>query len=269
MSATPQTKPKIFIGSGKVLENRCLAASTFLLTIHCPEVASQALPGSFIKLRAWPSEDLPLLDRPLSIHRVRSETVQILYRVVGSGTALISQATVGQSLKVSGPLGRSLAHVMPQPDPMYLVGGGIGLAPLALVKDWMKPANSHLFYGERSWENQVDQDWLNAWAGSFTATTEDGSGYGQKGLVVNPLSVALKKEPRPIFACGPLPMLRAVSQLAAEFGVPAWVSLEAGMACGFGICLTCSLPLKGGGRFRVCQEGPVMDGTAIDWEKLG
>ena len=269
MSNTPKNKPKIFIGSGEVLENRCLAKNTFLLTMKCPEVASQALPGSFIKLRAWPNEDLPLLDRPLSIHRVCQQNVQILYRVVGAGTALISQAAVGQSLKVSGPLGHSLASVIPNPIPLYLVGGGIGLAPLALAMDWIQPADSQLFYGERSGESQVQQDWLATWAGNFIATTEDGSGYGQKGLVVNPLSMALKKEPMAVFACGPLPMLRAVSQLAAEFKVPAWVSLEAGMACGFGICLTCSLPLKGGGRFRVCQEGPVMDGTTIDWEKLG
>jgi len=115
----------------------------------------------------------------------------------------------------------------------------------------------------------VEEKWLRSWAAELICTVEDGGGYGgRKGRVTGPLEEALAQVPRPVFACGPLPMLAAVSELCARYQAKAWVSLEALMACGFGVCLTCSLPLKNGGRFRVCREGPVLDGSTVDWGRL-
>lgn len=259
------------IAEGRVLENRSLSSDTFLMTINCPEVARLAGPGRFVKIRAWPGlEDAqgPLLDRPFSIHRADGGQLSLLYRVVGPGTRLMCSVPAGGSLRVSGPLGRGLAEVAEKPSGLYLAAGGIGLAPMALVRDWLGPKRpSTLFYGERNGPAQVAEDWLKSWAGDCRAVTEDGTGYGQRGLVTVPLEEALSREPRPVFACGPKPMLAAVSRLGARYGAPVWTSVEAGMACGFGVCLTCSLPLKGGGRFRACQEGPVVDGLSVDWEK--
>lgn len=259
------------ISRGRIMENRAVAPDTFLMVIDCPATAG-ALPGQFVKVRTWAEADQggsPFLDRPFSIHRVEGDRLSILYRVVGPATKIMSAARPGDLAKVSGPLGRGLPEVLGAPRSLYLAAGGIGLAPMALVRDWLGGSGaSTLFYGERTGRLQVDADWLKSWAGELTATVDDGSGYGRAGLVTAPLEEALSREIRPVFACGPTPMLAAVSALAARCGAPCLVSVEAGMACGFGVCLTCSLPLKNGGRFRACLEGPVTDGSAIDWEKV-
>ncbi|UQZ89927.1 hypothetical protein C4J81_12180 [Deltaproteobacteria bacterium Smac51] len=257
------------ICEGVIMVNRALSGDTFLMTIDCPEAAALAAPGRFVKVRSWAAPEeggAPLLDRPFSIHHTAGSTLSLLYRVVGPGTALLSRSPAGSAVRVSGPFGRGLADVMEKPAPLYLAGGGIGLAPMRLAMNWAGPDNCLLFYGERSGAVQVDENWLKGWAGDFAAVTEDGSGYGRPGLVTAPLEEALAREPRPIFTCGPTPMLAAVSSLGQKYGVPVWASVEAGMACGFGVCLTCSLPLADGGRFRVCQEGPVVDGASVKWE---
>ncbi|MDR1044512.1 MAG: hypothetical protein LBP33_05250 [Candidatus Adiutrix sp.] len=258
----------------QVLENRPLAQGACLMTMDCPEIAALAEPGHFVKIRAWPeAEDggRPLLDRPFSIHRARDGQLSILYRILGPATYQMSLASAGSLVKVSGPLGRSLAEADLNPAAgFYLAAGGIGLAPMALALDWLGGRGAAtLFYGERRGAAQVDRAWLESWAGDLSATAEASPAYGRTGLLTGPLEEALKRQIRPIFACGPTPMLAAVSDLGGRYGTPVWVSAEAGMACGFGVCLTCSLPLKGGGRFRVCREGPVLDGLTVDWGKIG
>jgi dihydroorotate dehydrogenase electron transfer subunit len=248
-----------------------LSSDTFWLDVETPAADSFRAPGCFVKLRAWPEPGQgagPLLDRPFSIHRVQAGGVQFLIRRVGPATRILGGLAIGKPLKITGPLGLSLAGIIPEPADFHLVAGGIGLAPLALVLDWLRDSGrqGRLFYGERSGRLQVNQAWLAAWAGDFTATVDDGSGYGRPGLVTEPLAEALAREPRPILACGPPPLLAAVTGLAGRFGVVPWVWLEAGMACGLGACLSCSLPLKEGGRFKVCREGPVADGRKMDWE---
>ena len=265
------SKPMPAISRGKILENRAVGGSTFLMVIDCPEAAG-ALPGQFVKVRTWPEPDQgggPFLDRPFSIHRVEGGRLSLLYRVVGPATKIMSEVRPGSPAKASGPLGRGLPEVIDKPRSLYLAAGGIGLAPMALALDWLGGSGgTTLFYGERTGELQVEEAWLKPWAGEVVPTVDDGSGYGRPGLVTAPLEEALVREVRPIFACGPAPMLAAVSALAARYSAPCLVSVEAGMACGFGVCLTCSLPLKNGGRFRACQEGPVVDGSTIDWHRV-
>ena len=254
--------------TGFLRATRRLSPDTFWLDIETPAADRFRAPGCFVKLRGWPeSGPGPLLDRPFSIHRVQAGGVQILLRRVGPATRLLSELAPGAPLRLTGPLGRSLDVLAAGLSDFYLAAGGIGLAPMPLVRDWLEASGrqGRLFYGERSASGQAPRDWLASWAGDFTATVDDGSGYGRKGLVTEALAEALGREPRPIFACGPVPMLGAVSALAENFGVTPLVSVEAGMACGLGVCLGCSLPLKAGGRFLVCREGPAVDGRTLDW----
>ena len=256
------------IAEGRVVENRRLAVDTYLMTIRCPEVSAKvSAAGLFVKLRCWgPPESGfgPLLDRPFSIHDADGQNLSLLYRVIGPGTELMSQCPAGAAIKVTGPLGHGLEADFGLNQGAYLVGGGIGLAPLALASKKIGGPTT-LFYGERLKELQVAESWLKSWGGEVQTVCEDGGRYGQKGLVTAPLEKALKTEIRPVFAGGPAPMLAAVSRLAESYDAPVKVSVEAGMACGLGVCLTCSLPLKDGGRLRACQEGPVVDGGVIDW----
>lgn len=261
-----ETTPAALIRPGRLVENRPLAENTRLMVIDCPEVAASARPGQFVKVRAWPETADPLLDRPFSIHRLSGGRLELLFRVVGPATEIMAAGQPGDTLKITGPLGCGLNSPADYDRGLYLVGGGIGLAPLAFVRDSLPSQSAaRLFYGERCGALQVDQAWLKTWAGDFEAACEDGLGYGEKGLVTAPLARALAREVKPVFACGPSPMLAAVTELAEKFGAPCLVSLEAGMACGLGVCLTCSLPLKNGGRLKVCQNGPVVDGLAVDW----
>lgn len=261
-----------YICEGLVEAKKKLARDSFWLSLTAPEIARAAAPGRFVKVRAWPEPwqaGSPFLDRPLSIHRASRSRLELLFRVVGPATALLSQLEAGASIKLTGPLGHGF-ELDPQWRQVYLVGGGIGLAPLALLCDRLREAGLkwRLFYGERRAQAQVDEPWLKSWAGELHACCEDGLGYGEKGLVTEALARALATEPGPVLACGPSPMLAAAATLAQKLGVPCQVSLEAGMACGLGVCLTCSLPLVEGGRLRVCREGPVVDGLTVDWKGL-
>lgn len=257
-----------------VIENLALNKETFLITLKTTAIAKMAKAGQCVKLRAWAPAELggsPFLDRPFSIHKTGpGGSLSVLYRVVGAGTLALSLVQKGQKVKLSGPFGHSFPEAVKSKiaPKFYLVAGGLGLAPMGMVKDLLG-AGSTIFYGEKSGQQQVPKPWLEDWAEKdFIATCENGDGYGRKGLVTLPLKEALEQERRPIFTCGPIGMMAAVVALASDYGVKAWVSVEARMACGFGICLTCSLALKNGERIRACQEGPVYDGKLIDWSRL-
>jgi dihydroorotate dehydrogenase electron transfer subunit len=244
----------------------------FQMTLKAPP-GNWADMGVLAKLRAWAPAPLgrPVLDRPFSVHKFSLEPqpmVTFLIRQVGLGTKLLSQCRPGDEVQITGPLGRGLSRVQGDilEKPLYLAAGGIGLAPVVNL-----PAvtlnNSVLFYGEKTSANQIDQDYLKTIMPHIKAATQDGSGYGSRGLVTDLLKQALENQKRDIIACGPKPLLAALVPLARSFAVRLWVSAEAFFGCGLGVCLSCSLPLLDGRRIRLCQEGPVVDGLLVDWEK--
>jgi dihydroorotate dehydrogenase electron transfer subunit len=210
-----------------------------------------------------------LLDRPFSIHRVKENTLEFLIREVGPATSLLTSLSKGDQVKLIGPLGRGLDELEPDflGKKWYLVAGGAGLGPMASFLEAMGP-RAKLFYGERSAQTQVNQDYLSSLTKELVAVTEDGSGYGVKGLVTEPLIKCLNEEKQPILACGPPAMLAALAKVAKEFEVSYLACTEARMACGLGVCLSCSLTKFDGSNFRVCQEGPLVDGLSLDWEKI-
>jgi len=245
-----------------------LARKTYLMRLEAPALARRGRPGQFVMVRTGPYPERgggPLLKRPFSIHRLGpGDEISLLYRVVGVGTELLALARPGENLELLGPLGRGF-------DPpkelkkAYLAAGGVGLAPLlALAENLAGRTDLTLFYGEAAAVDLPPESYLQLFPSEIVLTTEDGTA-GEKGLVTRPLAQALAREPAPIFACGPPAMLAEVSRLAELSGVPAWVSLEARLACGLGACLGCAVKVDKGGYARVCAEGPVFRAEEVRW----
>lgn len=180
---------------------------------------------------------------------------------------MLSALRRGDFLEIDGPLGRPFP--IPEEGPVWLVAGGIGVAPFLfyLQKLREKKISARLFYGGRRRNDLLRLRRFSALAKTVTVT-EDGS-HGLKGLVTTPLKDALEgTRPALILACGPPGMLQAVGMLGELYRVPTYLSLEAMMACGRGLCLGCALPRRGRGYLKVCVEGPVVDSREVDLEAL-
>jgi dihydroorotate dehydrogenase electron transfer subunit len=252
-----------------VVENRSAGRGYFRIVLRAPALAPQARPGHFVMLRVSENRD-PLLARPFGIAAVLArKDIELYYRVVGRGTSLLTTVRAGRSLAVHGPLGNGFPAPGKGEAPL-LVAGGSGFPPLLFF------AGSHgrrarLFAGSRDRECLPPARALKAFLSRVQAVhyaTEDGS-RGTCGFVTDALAAYLDRpsgSARPvIYACGPHPMLAAVSRLASDRGVPCFVSLEERMACGLGVCMGCAVPVAAGGYQRVCREGPVFESRAIDW----
>ena len=241
----------------------------FRLILKAPEAAAAAIPGQFVMLRVSDTMD-PLLARPFGISSVPSRsTIEIVYRVVGRGTELLTGREAGHALSVLGPLGKGFP--MPGKDTTpVLVGGGSGFPPLHFLAQRAGP-RAHFFIGSKNKECLPPLGIIKSFRDVVSRVhiaTEDGS-RGARGTSTDILNAFLSKTEKKsnlvIYACGPHAMLAAVNRLAVEHSVPCYVSMEERMACGLGACMGCSIPMTAGGYRRACKEGPVFDAREIDW----
>lgn len=223
-------------------------------------LASQAKPGQFISV--YTQDRSALLPRPISICEadIENSRLRIVYRVAGKGTAEFSGYGTGQRIDILGTLGNGFPSEKAKGKRVFLMGGGIGIPPmLALAKEIKNAASVDVIVGYRDKELFLAED-LEKYA-SVHVATEDGS-VGTKGNVMDVI-VAEGLEADVIFACGPMPMLRAIKQYAAENGLEAYISLEERMACGVGACLGCVVKTKEIDHHshvknaRICTDGPV------------
>jgi dihydroorotate dehydrogenase electron transfer subunit len=243
----------------------------FRLMLRAPQIAPLVQPGQFAHLRIPPLK-AALLRRPFSIFQVEGDTLSILYKTVGQGTEVLSRMRAGEELSVIGPLGHGFTIPRADGETPLLVAGGYGMAAMYLLAQ-RSPQKGIVFVGGRRREDILCEDEFRALGWEVRATTEDGS-YGEKGLVTQPLLAEIRNPKSEIrnyklFACGPTPMLKTVGALAAEFNVPAELSMDEHMCCGVGVCLTCVIPVKSGDGWeyqRTCTEGPVFDTRQIVWE---
>ncbi len=199
----------------------------------------------------------PFLPRAFSVLRAGGDRpeppdLQFLLEAVGPGTARLCELAAGEELTLLGPLGIGFAPPREGRRPL-LVGGGVGIAPLAILQDQLgAPAPALL--GFRDAARAQGAELLT----ETVVATEDGSA-GYHGLVTDLLLSALREEPDwEVYACGPPAMLESVRELCAGSAVPAQLALEAGMACGFGACFGCVVPTRTG-YLRLCVDGPVID----------
>lgn len=276
----------MFLGKVKIINQIQVAPGTYRMTMRAEEVANAFQPGQFVHIRV--SEEFnPILRRPFSIHRANKKTgrIEILYKVVGEGTRILSEKKRGDKLDILGPLGNGF-KIEKNLDKAILVGGGMGVAPLLelAVSCQRQGINKIIVFlgakakgfilGEKEFKDlgvEVNGA-LKGLKCSIKVATEDGS-YGYKGMVTRLFKEELKKEPHlakntQLFACGPSPMLRALARLSSRYHLPAQVSLEARMACGLGVCRGCVVRVKDKKAYykRVCKDGPVFDLSEVIWE---
>ena len=208
----------------------------------------------------------PLLPRPMAVFRADGDRIEVLYKVTGRGTALLSETRPGERVRVVGPLGRAFAPPASGARAV-LIGGGTGIASLYDLAARL-PGRTEVLLGARSAPDLMAREDFAALGAGLRVATEDGS-EGHRGRVTDLLEASLAADATArVYACGPTPMMHRAAEIAAAHGAVCQVSLENTMACGFGVCLGCAAPLAAGGYALVCREGPVFDARAIAWASL-
>ena len=216
-------------------------------------------PGQFIDIRL----DGRFLRRPISVHDADERSVTIIYKVLGHGTDDMTRYKPGKQLDVLAGLGNGFW------DPGYgakplLIGGGVGIPPLYLLAKQLRAAGTsvQVVLGFNTNADVFCVEEFKALDCEVHVASADGS-VGVKGFVTDALP-----DPKTydcFFTCGPLPMLKALDR-AIPANVPGQLSFEERMGCGFGACMGCSVPVKGGHK-RICKDGPVLDREEILWER--
>lgn len=263
-------------GTGEVLSHEKVCPDLLLLTLKLPEIARSASPGQFLHIRVDEMYD-PLLRRPMSIARadmIMGE-VEILYKVMGKGTYLLSNKGEGETVDCIGPLGKGFK--VPESGNFILVAGGRGVAPLLFLSErLLQRGNAQVTFlmGASTHSCLFYENGLLALGAKVGLATDDGSS-GYKGPVTHILERELSQVPDQkatmILSCGPEAMLKEVSRICVSRQVPCQISLESLMACGVGACQSCVVevyhdPQKPGlGTFykRVCVDGPVFDAKEV------
>jgi dihydroorotate dehydrogenase electron transfer subunit len=263
---------------GEVLSLRRVGAY-HQMTVVAPGIAEHARPGQFVAVAVGGEETSMLLRRAFSIYDVSERgvyggTVDFVFAVTGKGTAWLASRHVYDAVDVVGPLGRPFA--LPRdPARCLLVGGGYGTAPLFMLGKALAQRGCRIDFalGASTEDRLFGALDAKRMATSLAVTTEDGSS-GEKGLVSDVLpEMIARNRAEVIYACGPMGMLRAVGDIAAEYEIPSQVAVEESMACGIGVCMTCVLPVvddDGSTRMvRSCIEGPVFRGDRVRWAEIG
>jgi dihydroorotate dehydrogenase electron transfer subunit len=256
-----------------VLWNESMGHPYYRIGLTCSEDYKRARPGQFVMVHLMDSH-VSLLRRPFSIHgriieQERIKGIEILYKVVGPCTERLTRLGKDDRLDLLGPLGSGF-RISTDYSRVYLVSGGIGVAPMAflaaaLVEAGIEPGGCHVFLGGRSKEDLLCEDIFSALGMGISINTDDGSA-GDACLVTDPLEKAVREDrPDVIYACGPMEMLKCVSDIAETHSVACQVSIETRMACGMGACLGCAVESREDkdAFLHACVDGPVFDGTTL------
>ncbi|MEW6161914.1 MAG: dihydroorotate dehydrogenase electron transfer subunit [Nitrospirota bacterium] len=257
----------------KITNNLSLNGKNGLLSIEPLEPVINPEPGQFYMIGVSNSHD-PFLKRPFSFFRKTSEGIQFLYEVRGKGTMMMKGFRDGEVINILGPLGKGYPEPGGDKTPL-LIAGGMGIASVfSLVEAFAKRA--YVFYGAKDKEGLLMLDGLEELAGELIISTDDGS-FGEKGTIVDVLNNFLTSHfslltSHLIYACGPKPMLEAVSRIALGRGIKGYISAEENMACGVGACLGCAIKVKSQKSKvksqiykMVCKDGPVFPIEEIVW----
>ena len=264
---------------GELIASR-RAGEYYHLSFAAPAVAELAQPGQFVALAVGGDTSANLLRRRFSIHKVspggvrgepRGGTVDVVVAARGPGTRWLSSLDNHDEVSIIGPLGRGFP-LPADPVPCVLVGGGYGSAPLFWLAEVLRERGCQveIVLGAASRDRLFGVVEASSVADGVTVTTDDGS-LGIKGWVSAVLPDVIRRSgAQVVYGCGPMAMLRSVTEIAAAEGATAQVAVEESMACGIGVCMTCVMPVTGDDGLtrmaRSCVEGPVFPGDRIRWE---
>lgn len=287
----PASRDSIFSERAEILTHDSCPADQYILRLHAPLTASHARPGSFVHLQC--DNDLQMR-RPMSIMRANADAgwIDILYKVHGLGTGKLTQRSPGKFLEVLGPIGKPFRLEGYRKLPL-LLGGGVGIPPMVYLAEHMKQympgirplvimgsevrfpfktKPSHIMIDGITADTIATmpllEDWKipcrltsgNDFAGCFQGYVTDLARQWLDNLDSSHLSDV------ELFACGPTPMLRAVSYLAQEYRLPCQISVEEYMACAVGGCAGCTVEIRtehGPAMKRVCVDGPVFEAASV------
>jgi NAD(P)H-flavin reductase len=259
-----------------VVENR--AAGGYRIFSALDTAGPEPRAGQFYMLAAadgWGQRSgRPYLPRAFSVAEATPDQgglrLDFLVEDVGPGTERLAGLGQGEGLWVTGPLGRPFSaprELAPNATGAILVGGGIGLAPLAILRRQLAeggvPLRTLLGFRDREHSGGVDELFSCC---EVRLASEDGHA-GHRGYVTDLLAVLLEGDDAVsavVYACGPPAMLEVVRALCAERSVAAELAMETPMACGFGACFGCAVPLAAGGYMRLCSDGPVVNAAEIE-----
>lgn len=291
----------------KIQRNQEILPRYYKMVLDAPEVAGEAKPGQFVHVRCG-DEYRPLLRRPFSIHKIQNskvkgkkaisdkryaicDLIEILYKVVGEGTRVLSEKKKGEELDLIGPLGTGyrVQGLGDRVQNVILVGGGVGVASLLFLAEELKKRSTvnrerlTVLIGAKTRDQVLCEDDFKDLGCEVKISTEDGS-YGYKGLVTDILKSKISaqggsasggknQKSKVIYGCGPRLMLKEVAEIADKNNTPCQVSLEEHMACGLGACLGCAIKIANSQQptvdsfiyKKVCKDGPVFNAREIFW----
>jgi NAD(P)H-flavin reductase len=255
----------------EVVQNR--AAGGYRLFSLLDEEGPAPLPGQFYMLaaeRRWEQRGgRPFLPRALSVAEADGDRLEFLIEGVGPGTDRLCELAEGESAWLTGPLGNGFSaprELSPGAVGAILVGGGIGIAPLALLRRSFAERNvpARVLLGFRS---EAHSGGVEDLFGACEARIASDDGHrGHHGYVTDLLARMLEGDDASsaaVYACGPPPMLESVAKLCLDAGVPCELAMESPMACGYGACFGCAVPTPKGGYLRLCVDGPIVRPDAV------
>jgi dihydroorotate dehydrogenase electron transfer subunit len=249
------------------------------IIINVGDLASLCKPGNFVAINVGGDSSSMILRRAFAISRVAINatfggTMEIIAAPHGQGSKWLCAQGEGVVLDIVAPLGTAFG-IPTEPVPVLLVGGGYGSAPLFGLAEVLNARGCRvdmLLGASTASKIYAPMEGKRA-VNSMRIFTEDGS-MGQTGRVTDPISEIIKDlDVAVVYSCGPMAMLSAITKITDSLSVVHQCAVEEAMACGIGVCMTCVLPVESEdgkiSMLRSCIDGPVMDGSKVQWNLVG
>ena len=251
------------INESTIIKNEEIYAGIYEMLLCAPDIVKEARAGQFVNL--YTGQGDLLLPRPISICEINKEKnhIRLLYQTVGRGTLVISTFIAGDSITVLGPLGNGFSIPVTE-NKNVIIGGGIGVPPLLELVKNLKGEN-YVFIGAKN-RPILEEEFRRLGAHVYVATDDGSEGY--HGNAVDLCQMKNLEGIGSVYACGPKPMLKAVSKWALRIGVDPQISMEERMACGIGACVGCTTKIRDNktgnwSHLKVCKDGPVFLGSEV------